>query len=76
MVPRRGNNKVDQLLKTYANEDYFDQGFSEFEDSTCCICLEEIWGTADGPKPAKKPMLTKIKRCGHIFHSKCIRSWL
>ena len=76
MTPNRHRHKIDKLLSKYADEGYFDKGFAEFEDSTCCICLDEIWGTPDGPTPGKKALLTKVKKCGHMFHSDCIRSWL
>jgi E3 ubiquitin-protein ligase ATL7/58/59 len=58
---------VEKLLSEYATEGDYDKNFDEFDDKTCCICLDEF---------ALKQPIIKVKKCGHIFHNKCLRSWL
>ncbi len=75
--------KVNKLLSKYTEEGQYDEAFFEYEESTCCICIEEFSNspTIIDPTPGNgeeqnPPLITKVKRCGHIFHSVCIRSWL
>ncbi len=44
-------------------------------DKTCIICREEMEAVA--PIPGQiQPHAAKILPCGHIFHFRCLRSWL
>ncbi|CDW90611.1 UNKNOWN [Stylonychia lemnae] len=41
---------------------------AQFGETACVICLEDF--------TTEHNEIRKIKRCGHIFHDKCIKNWL
>jgi hypothetical protein len=59
------------LLARYTEQGVYDENFAEYEESSCCICLEDFKTAVQGTIG-----ITKVKRCGHMFHTACIKSWL
>jgi hypothetical protein len=58
----------------YTEEGKYDKNFSEYEDQTCCVCLEEF--TTSTSPGNDQVMISKVKRCGHMFHTECLKKWL
>lgn len=47
---------------------------SALSDATCIICREDL--AVDEDDPDKSNSVAKKLACGHIFHLRCLRSWL
>ncbi|KAJ1617997.1 hypothetical protein T492DRAFT_567594, partial [Pavlovales sp. CCMP2436] len=37
-----------------------------FANDVCCVCLSSV----------RTPARSRVLRCGHVFHAKCISQWL
>jgi hypothetical protein len=64
------------LLNINSNEGV--SAFNNKENGTCSLCLESTVYENDDPSKKysneeRKRMFKKLKKCGHIFHEKCIR---
>ena len=54
----------------YEKEDVYDEEKYEKEsliNESCSICLDEY---------QKQEMIVVMRKCGHVFHKKCINEWL
>jgi hypothetical protein len=60
---RRATSNMDQRYPNATNEEL------ENSDRTCIICREEMIAAEESTGPKKL-------QCGHIFHFRCLRSWL
>jgi hypothetical protein len=59
---RQATLDMDRRYQTVGAEE-----LAQAVDRVCIICREEMEATADGPKKLG---------CGHIFHVRCLKSWL
>lgn len=59
---RQATLDMDRRYKTVSAEE-----LAQSVDRVCIICREEMEATTDGPKKLG---------CGHIFHMRCLKSWL
>ncbi|KAJ3268676.1 E3 ubiquitin-protein ligase hrd1 [Terramyces sp. JEL0728] len=45
-------------------------------DGVCIVCREEMHLPVEGPNPTPQQETPKKLPCGHLFHFRCLRSWL
>ncbi|CDW81110.1 ring-h2 finger protein atl7-like [Stylonychia lemnae] len=59
--------KLKKTMDEYTTKGRFDQGFAEYEEKNCVICFDDY---------TTKNVIRKVKRCGHLFHGNCLKSWI
>ncbi|KAK0581324.1 hypothetical protein LWI29_012468 [Acer saccharum] len=65
-VEEEAEEILDQLVVPYLSVCKFDKETEEVEEM-CSICLVEL---------DEEDVVSRLSRCGHIFHMDCIQRWL